>query len=79
MRPDLASPTQWTAALLIGAAAILLLYNTLPVALAYPKAGTTAPRRRSAARLGRPGAPRRWKASERAAAHVFQGGARPGD
>jgi RsiW-degrading membrane proteinase PrsW (M82 family) len=42
MRPDLASPTQWTAVLLISAAAILLLYNTLPVALAYPRAGTTA-------------------------------------
>lgn len=41
-RPDPASPVQWTAALLIGAAAILLLYNTLPVALAYPRAGTTA-------------------------------------
>ncbi|MEU6858291.1 PrsW family intramembrane metalloprotease [Glycomyces sp. NPDC046736] len=42
MRPDPTSPTQWTAALLIGAALILLLYNTLPVALAYPKAGTAA-------------------------------------
>jgi RsiW-degrading membrane proteinase PrsW (M82 family) len=42
MRPDPTSPAQWTAALLIGAAAILLLYNTLPVALAYPRAGTTA-------------------------------------
>ncbi|MEU5872324.1 PrsW family glutamic-type intramembrane protease [Glycomyces sp. NPDC047369] len=42
MRPDPASPVQWTAALLIGAAVILLLYNTLPVALAYPRAGTTA-------------------------------------
>lgn len=42
MRPDPASPTQWTAALLIGAAAILLLYNTVPVAMAYPRAGTTA-------------------------------------
>ncbi|SDE46769.1 PrsW family intramembrane metalloprotease [Glycomyces harbinensis] len=42
MRPDPASPAQWTAVLLIGAAAILLLYNTLPVALAYPRAGTTA-------------------------------------
>jgi RsiW-degrading membrane proteinase PrsW (M82 family) len=42
MRPDLTSPAQWTAVLLIGAAGILLLYNTLPVALAYPRAGTTA-------------------------------------
>jgi RsiW-degrading membrane proteinase PrsW (M82 family) len=42
MRVDPASPTQWTAALLIAAAGILLLYNTLPVALAYPRAGTTA-------------------------------------
>ncbi|GAA2299568.1 hypothetical protein GCM10009853_064840 [Glycomyces scopariae] len=42
MRPDPTSPAQWTAALLIGAAAILLLYNTLPVALAYPRAGTAA-------------------------------------
>jgi len=42
MRIDPASPVQWTAALLIGAAGILLLYNTLPVALAYPRAGTTA-------------------------------------
>ncbi len=42
MRPDPTSPTQWTAVLLIGAAGILLLYNTLPVALAYPRAGTTA-------------------------------------
>lgn len=42
MRPDLASPIQWTAALLIGAATILLLHNALPVALAYPRAGTTA-------------------------------------
>ncbi|WP_112134446.1 PrsW family glutamic-type intramembrane protease [Glycomyces dulcitolivorans] len=42
MRPDPTSPAQWTAALLTGAAAILLLYNTLPVALAYPRAGTTA-------------------------------------
>lgn len=42
MRIDPASPVQWTAVLLIGAAGILLLYNTLPVALAYPRAGTTA-------------------------------------
>jgi RsiW-degrading membrane proteinase PrsW (M82 family) len=69
MRPDPASPVQWTAALLIGAAAILLLHNTLPVALAYPKAGTTAlalfslfavpfwmMRRRLADRLALPGA-----------------------
>ncbi|RRR96036.1 PrsW family glutamic-type intramembrane protease [Glycomyces terrestris] len=69
MRPDPASPAQWTAALLIGAAAILLLYNTLPVALAYPRAGATAlvlfslfalpfwtMRRRLADRLALPGA-----------------------
>ena len=42
MRLDPASPAQWTALLLIGASGILLLYNTLPVALAYPRAGTTA-------------------------------------
>ena len=42
MRIDPASPVQWTALLLIGASGILLLYNTLPVALAYPRAGTTA-------------------------------------
>ncbi|GAA1686237.1 hypothetical protein GCM10009830_37190 [Glycomyces endophyticus] len=66
-RPDPASPVQWAAALLIGAAAILLLYNTLPVALAYPRAGTAAlvlfslfavpfwaVRRRVAARLALP-------------------------
>src|SRR3989475_6492064 len=43
------------------------------------KATTTAPRRRIAARLGRPRDPTRWNASDRAASQVFQGGARRGD
>ncbi|THV41558.1 PrsW family intramembrane metalloprotease [Glycomyces buryatensis] len=42
MRLDPTSPPQWTAALFIAAASILLLYNTLPVGLAYPRAGTCA-------------------------------------
>jgi hypothetical protein len=52
--------------------------SPIPLVADLLKATSTTPRRSSALSPGAPGVPRRWKASDKTASHVLQGGASRG-